>query len=64
MLPVRFTYLENGEKVYVSILGQFKHHFTGKTIHKIRLEGESGWVNDYFYQEEYVQNLLKKRVEE
>lgn len=64
MLPVRFTYLENSEKVYASILGQFTHHFTGKTIYKIRLEGESGWINEYFYLEECVMNLLKKRVED
>lgn len=64
MLPVRFTYLDGNEKVYLSILGQFKHHFTGKTYHKVRLEGENGWVEEFFYLEEVVMNLLKKRVKE
>lgn len=64
MLPVRFTYLENGEKVYVSLLGQFKHHFTGKTVWQVRLEGESGWFGEKFWLEEYVMNILKKRVED
>lgn len=47
MLPIRFTYLEpHDEKVYVSILDQIKHHFTGETIYKIRKEGERGWVSE------------------
>ena len=64
MLPVRFTYLENGEKVYVSIIANFTHRFTGKTVYKVRLEGESGWFDEHLYLEEVVKNLLKKRVEE
>ena len=65
MLPVRFTYLEdNGEKVYLSILGRFKHHFTGKTFYKVRREGETGWLGEDFYSEDYVMLLLNKRVEE
>lgn len=64
MLPVRFVYLENTEKVYVSILGQFKHHFTGETIYRVRREGESGWVGEELYGEKNLINLLRLRVEE
>ena len=68
MLPIRFTYIDDTvypeEKVYVSILGQFDHHFTGETIYKLRLEGERGWFDEHFYRECYVKNMLKKKVEE
>ena len=64
IIPVRFIYLEDGEKVYASLIGQFKHHFTDKTVYRIRLEGESGWFAEYLYLEEVVANLLKKRIDE
>lgn len=65
LLPVRFTYLEaHGEKVYVSILGQFKHHFTGETVYKIRKEGERGWVSESWIEEKYIPGMLNRRVEE
>ena len=65
MLPIRFTYLEaHGEKVYTSILGQFKHHFTGEIIYKIRMEGERGWVSEHWCEERYVRPLLNRKVEE
>lgn len=66
MLPVRFTYIDNTvhpeEKIYVSILGQLKHHFTGETIYQLRLEGERGWIAEHFYKEEYAKKMLEKRV--
>ena len=64
MLPVRFIYSENDEKVYVAILANFTHHFTGKTYYKVRLEGESGWFGEYLYLEDVIKNLLERRVEE
>ena len=64
MTPVHITYLENGEKVHVSILGQFAHHFTGTTIYKIRREGESGWVGEDLYFERALLLLLNMRIED
>ena len=65
MLPIRFTYLEpHDEKVYVSMLDQIKHHFTGEVIYKIRKEGERSWVTEHWCEERYVKAMLNRKVEE
>lgn len=59
-----FTYLENGEKVYTTILEHFSHRFTGRIIYKIRREGESGWIGEEFYNQDALTCLLRMKVEE
>lgn len=53
MLPIRFEYFdpELEELTYISILHQFKHHFTGETMYKIRVECQSGFVIETFLSE-------------
>jgi hypothetical protein len=66
MTPIRFTYYDEAlkEKAYVSILGQFTHHFTGETIYRVRIEEANGWVMEPFLNETDIQEMLKNRVEE
>ena len=64
MIPSSFVYVENGMKIYMSIISQFRQHFTGKTVYRVRREGDTGWVHEEFYLEEYILLLLKNKVEE
>lgn len=67
MLPIRFEYLTDyypQERVYVSLLDRYKHHYTGETIYRVREEGESGWVTVNYYQEKILQLILKRKVED
>ena len=66
MLPVRFEYVRDdfGNKVYLSILGQVEHHYTGETYYRVREEGEEGWIREGFRNQLYVNFCLKHRVEE
>ena len=52
------------QKVHVTILENFKHHFTGETIYRIREEGEFGWVDEGFYCKESILEWLQTKVEE
>lgn len=65
MLPIRFEYFDQdlGQKVYVSVLYQFKHHFTGETMYKFRVEGQSGFVGEVFDSESELMKLLEQRIE-
>lgn len=68
MLPIRFTYVwdHHGEKqkVYLSILGQCIHHFTGEKMLYVREEGEDGWVVESWYSRTAVLKKLENKVEE
>jgi hypothetical protein len=66
MTPIRFTYFDEdaGQKVYVSILGQFTHHFTRENMYHVRAEYSDGFVMEPIYDEAHIRELLKKRVEE
>lgn len=67
MIPWYFVYVSeeyNKQKVYVTILSKFKHHFTGETMYRIHEEGEFGWVDEGFYGEETILEWLKLKVEE
>lgn len=65
MLPIRFEYFDKEleELIYVSILTQFKHHFTGETIYKIREEGESGFVFEAYIAEDELLKLVEQRIQ-
>lgn len=66
MLPIRFEYVRDdfGNKAYMSILGEIKHHYTRETLYHVREEGEEGWIVDGYMTQTYVNNCLKRRVEE
>lgn len=65
MLPIRFEYFDKEleELIYVSILTQFKHHFTGETVYKIRQEGKSGFVFDTYISEDKLMELVEQRIQ-
>jgi hypothetical protein len=61
MLPIRFEYVNDiGTKVYLSILGELKHHYTGETIYHVREEGDSGWIGEGFRSQAYVDSCLER----
>lgn len=66
MLPIRFEYVRDdfGSKVYLSILGEVRHHYTGVAFYHVREEGEEGWIKEGFKNGLYIENCLKRRVEE
>ena len=66
MTPIKFEYYDEGanQKAYLSILRQFKHHYTGETIYHVRVEYEDGWIMEPLYSETDIHELLKYRVEE
>ena len=66
MTPIRFEYYDEfiKQKVYLSILGQFRHHYTGETIYRVRVEYQDGWVMEPLYSETDILKCLKHRVEE
>lgn len=67
MIPVCFEYVATqycGEKVFVTILNQLRHHYTGKTVYYVREESEEGWICLRRYDEETMQFALSKRVTE
>lgn len=64
MIPIKFEYTFGWERICVTILDQYKHHYTGETVIYIREEGESGWIHDHYVSEEELQRLLAMRVED
>lgn len=66
MTPIKFEYVDkfSKAKIYLSILYQFKHHYTGKTVYHVREESECGYVGENLYDEDAIHELLKNRVEE
>ena len=63
MLPIRFECDFNGHKVYVSILQQFKQHYTGKDIYRVRFEHDDGDVDELLRTDAQMKKLLECRVE-
>ena len=65
MLPIRFEYVRNtlGDKVYVSILGEMKQHYTGETMYRVREEFTDGYINEYWVTTATMKAMLSKRVE-
>lgn len=65
MLPIRFEYISDiREKVYLSVLRQVTHRYTGETIYRVREEGESGWITEGFRNQHYIAWCLAHRVGE
>ena len=68
MLPIRFTYLykhgDNHQKIYLSVLRQTTHHFTGEKMLYVREEGEDGWIDEGWYSRRAILKKLETRVEE
>lgn len=68
MLPIRFTYIydHHGEsqKIYLSILKQTNHHFTGEKMLYVREEGEDGWIDESWYSRQALMKKLETRVED
>lgn len=65
MLPIKFEYVNDvGSRVYLSILGELKHHYTGETIYRVREEGDSGWIVEGLRTKAHVDCLLRRSVED
>lgn len=67
MTPLCFVYRPisiTGALHYVTVLGQFTHHFTGETFYRVRVESSLGTANETIYSEAYMQMALSHRVEE
>ena len=66
MLPIKFVYYDEGaaEKVCLTILSRFQHHFTKESMCHVRAEYEDGFVMEPIFTENDIRDLLKKRVEE
>ena len=68
MLPIRFTYLhkhgDKQQKIYLSVLRQTKHHFTGEKMLYVREEGEDGWIEECWCTRNEVLKALETRIEE
>ncbi len=65
MIPVHFTYYSSmaQQKIYVTVLQQFVHHFTGETMYRVREEGEEGWAEDCTYTRGILLAMLDNKVE-
>lgn len=67
MIPLRFEYVERctdiEHKRFVTILGEYKHHYTGKKFIRIREEYEYGGIQEYVVSEETMKQMLSKIVE-
>lgn len=67
MLPIQFEYVSESfdkQKYHVTIIGQYKHYYTGKTLYRIRREGKYGWFGEEFCDEETIRRWLDARVKE
>lgn len=66
MLPIKFTYYDEvaGQKVRLTILNRFQHHFTKENMCHVRSEYEDGFVMEPIYAENDIKDLLKFRIEE
>ena len=67
MVPLCFEYRSEeypGQVIFVTILGQFKHHFTGETIYRVREEFERGPAYEAYYTEARMQIALANRIQE
>ena len=72
MLPIQFEYvLPNNskdtiepERVYLTIIGQFKHHYTGQTMYRVREESSRGKATESIITEYRMNSRLSMRVKE
>ena len=65
MIPLRFEYISkeyNGQRIYVSVLQQFKHHYHGHTVYRVRQESDAGWVDEGFFLAEHLLEWLETKV--
>lgn len=65
MIPLCFEYLSDEfteEIIYVTIVGQVTHHFTGRPVYRVREEYPYGRVNETFYTEARMDAALRNRV--
>ena len=44
----------------VTVLGSFKHFFTGETYYKIRTEDQRGWFDERYIKEDELELLKEK----
>lgn len=69
MLPIQFEYMHDlyfdgrqMEKRHVTLLSQFKQHYTGETIYRVRIQLEHGYVFEDVVPEHRIKEMLKTRV--
>ena len=51
-------------KMHMTVLERVKQHYTGKLVYKIRRQSEEGWIDEDFYTEKEVREMLAARVDE
>lgn len=68
ILPLRFEYATFATGVrtntYVTILGQLTHHYTKANFYRIRLEYDTGNIEEKLVRESELLYLLTLRVDE
>lgn len=70
MVPIQFEYVESGEfKVFVVVVGTFKHHYTEELMYRIRadyIDPETGCpYSDYLtVTEADIMKLLETQIKE
>lgn len=69
MLPIKFEYLQDlyfdgrqKEKHHITILSQFKQHYTGETMYRILVQLENGFSFEDIVSEHRIEEMLKTRV--
>lgn len=50
-------------KMHMTVLERVKQYYTGKLVYKIRRQSEEGWIDEGFYTEKEVREMLAARVE-
>ena len=67
MLPIRFEYVERCTDIefrrFVTVLGEYTHHYTGEKFFRIRSEMDIGTIQEYMVTEADMKQMLSKRVE-
>lgn len=66
MIPLCFEYLSDaypGQTVYITIIGQFTHHFSGCPVYRVREEYANGSACETLYTESYMKHALSNRVD-
>lgn len=69
MTPLCFTYrpasFSTSGLIHVTILGEYKHHFTGEKMYRVREENQRyGMTHDCYYSESAMKRALALRVDE
>lgn len=49
-------------KMHMTVLERIKQRYTGELVYRIRRQSEEGWIDEDFYTEKEVREMLEARI--